>query len=638
MNELDKQTPDQEVTQNSGDTCQAPGVEIESNETTCADACAETQSPALGLAEAADALSEERENAEVSFMTNVHSLDKQQLLDALRKIVDEDSLESHREVTAIKQAFFALKTRENNALLKSHVEAGNPPESFSLPVDPLDNEMKELLATFRERRNAFLERKDAERLRNLEEKRRILSEIKALSEDIDNINLRFPKFQELQAAFKAAGEVPPGSDNEIWKSYQLAVEQFYDCLKMNKELRDLDFKKNLEIKQRLLSDARQLAELKDPIEAFKRLQSLHNEWKQTGPVAKELRDSIWEEFRNASTVINKRHQDYFQNIKDREQANEDAETALCEKVEAVDMTALNTFNDWDKATRSVIECQEKWREYGFASKKMNTQLFNRFRKGCDDFFKAKAEFYKKMKEDFNVNLEKKKALCERAEALLERIDDREAFETVRELQAEWRTVGSVSRRHSDEIWRRFTKACNAFYDARKKKQNARRDDENANLEAKQAVIEALRQISEDSDRRDVIGRIRELQDQWQAAGHVPFKFKDQIYADYRAELDRLYNAFDARENRQRVSRFAREVKEMEGDDSRLGREREKLQRVLDAKRMELKTMENNMGFFNVKSAAGNSMLKDLERRISRVKDDIAQIQEKIKMLREQKKD
>ncbi len=673
MNELDKQTPEQEVIPTSDAACAASGVEKE---------CAETESPAMTLSEAADAALERKEaqedgktcvetgspalepaaaadeaesvcaegespslslsevadeqvagdKADEPFQTLVHSLDKKQLLETLKKIVETESLESHREVTAIKQAYYALKTRENNALLKEYVDAGNLPESFSMPVDPADNEMRDLLAVFKEKRNAFLELKEVERQKNLDEKRRILEEIRALSDDIDNINLKFPKFQELQNAFKAVGDVPPGSDNEIWKSYQLAIEQFYDRLKMNKELRDLDFKKNLEIKQRLIADAKELEGLSDPVDAFKKLQTLHNIWKQTGPVAKELRDGIWDEFREISTAINKRHQDYFQGRKAEEQANEIAKTALCEEAEAIKTDELKTFNDWEKATKQIIELQERWRQLGFASKKVNNQLFSRFRKSCDDFFRSKAEFYKKIKEGFSVNLEKKKELCERAEAMMDRVDERNAHEVMMALQNEWKTVGSVSRRHSDDIWQRFTKACNAFYDARKKRMNARRDDENANLAAKKAVIAALKEISEESERKEVIGRIRELQDQWQGAGHVPFKYKDKIYAEYRAELDRLYNAFDMRENRQRVNRFAREVREMEGDDSRLGREREKLQRALEGKRMELKTMENNMGFFNVKSSAGSSMLKDLERRIGRVKDDIAQIQEKIKVL------
>lgn len=654
MNELDKQTPEQELSPVADKACEAVGVEKECAETAspalalseAADAameqetttCAENGSPALDLAGAADEMSDARRQAEDSFLSRVHSLDKSQLLQALKDIIANNSLESHKEVTAIKQAYYAITARENSALLKDYIDAGNSAETFSLPVDPADMEMRDLLASFREKRNAFLEQKEAERLRNLEEKRRILDEIKALGEDIDNINLKFPKFQELLAAFKAVGDVPPGSDSEIWKSYQVVVEEFYDRLKLNKELRDLDFKKNLEIKRGLLDEAKALETLPDPIEAFKRLQTLHNEWKQTGPVAKELRESIWEEFRTITTTINKRHQDYFQSRKAEENANEAAKTALCEQAEAIKTDGLKSFADWEKATKSIVEFQENWRKLGFASRKVNNQLFGRFRKSCDDFFKAKAEFYKKIKEDFSVNLEKKKELCEKAEAMMERVDERNAHEAMMALQNEWKTVGSVSRRHSDEIWQRFTTACNAFYDARKKRLNARRSDENGNLAAKREIIAALKEISEESERKDVISKIRELQDQWQAAGHVPFKYKDKVYAEYRAELDRLYNAFDMRESRQRANRYAREIKDMAGDDSKLGREKDKLQRALDAKRMELKTMENNMGFFNVKSSAGNAMLKDLERRISKVKEDIAQIKEKINMLNAQPAD
>lgn len=591
-----------------------------------AETCAETESPALDIAGAADEAEEARN------VPDVHSMTKEQIVAALRDILERDDMEANRDVAAFKQAFYALKVRENQALMAEFVDKGNDPAAFTAPVDELENEMRDLLADFRERRNAYLERKEEQQRLNYEEKKRVIADINALVEDIDNINLRFPKFQELQSAFKAIGEVPAGSDNELWKSYQIAVEQFYDRLKMNKELRDLDFRKNLEIKTRLLGEARALAELPDPVEAFKRLQMLHDEWKKTGPVAKELRDSIWEDFRAATTVVNKRHQDYFQNRKAEEQANEEAKSALCEEIEAIDISALKSFADWESTSRRIIEMQQRWRELGFASRRSNSKLFSRFRKACDDFFHSKADYYKEVKESLNTNLEKKRALCEKAEAMLAQADRRNAHEEMVALQAEWKAIGPVPRKRSDEVWERFSKACNAFFDARKKQSSSRRGDESANLAAKREIIETLKAISSDTPRKDVIGTLRELQDKWQAIGHVPFRMKDKLYAEFRAELDRLYGAFDAHESRRRISNYAGQLKEMEGDTPRMSRERDRLLRAIDTRRGELKTYENNMGFFNVKSQAGNSMLKDLERRISRIKEEIAQLEEKLAML------
>lgn len=594
--------------------------------------CAVESSPALDIAEAADAA-----EAEESAAKNYHSMTKQEMVEALRKIVAEGNMEAHKEVAAIKQAYYSLHNREMAAELEAFVAAGNAADAFSATPDESENEIKALLADFREKRNAYLEEKDEERRKNLEEKTKIVDELKTIVEDIDNINLHFPKFQELQQKFKEIGEVPAGSENDIWKSYQIAVEQFYDRWKMNKELRDLDFKKNLELKKALIEKAEALAGVADPIDAFKRLQSLHDEWREIGPVARELREDLWNRFKEASTVVNKRHQDFFQERKASEQANEEAKTALCEKVEAIDLSTLKNFSDWDNATKEIIAMQQEWKGLGYASKKMNNVLFARFRKACDDFFVAKAEYFKKSKEENRDNLAKKEALCEKAEALLERYQERAAFEELQALQKEWRTIGVVRRKQGDEVWKRFCTAVDAFYDARKKLLNGRRDEESENLKAKKSVIERLKAISDESDRKDVIGTIRELQNEWQSIGHVPFKQKDAVNTEYRAELDRLYGAFDLRESRQRMRRFEGEVKKMEGDGSKLGKEHDRLVRALEARQAELKTIENNLGFFNVKSSAGNSMLKEFERKIQKTKEDISQIKEKIKLLDKQEK-
>lgn len=599
-------------------------------------AAIETTDEAAQEAMAIEETDETPEQVDAS-VKNYHSMSREEMIEALKEILSSGNLEAHKEVAAIKQAYYSLVNREATARLEAHIEAGNTPETFSAEPDPYEGEIKQLLADFREKRAAYLEEKEEERRKNLEEKTRIIGELKAIVEDIDNINLHFPKFQELQAAFKAVGEVPPASDNDLWKSYNVTVEQFYDRLKMNKELRDLDFKKNLELKQALVEKARQLNDVTDVVEAFKRLQDLHDQWREIGPVAKELRDEIWNNFKEASTIINKRHQDFFQNRKNEEAENETAKIVLCEKVENIDYTPLKTFADWDAKTKEIIELQKTYKEIGFAPRKSNSQLFARFRKACDAFFTAKAEYFKKTKDELKENLAKKEALCEKAEALLPRAEEKKAFEELQALQQEWRTIGVVRRKQGDEVWKRFCDAVDAFQSVRRKFLGAQRSAENENLKAKQAIVEKLKAISEESDRRDVIGEIRQLQDEWQKIGHVPFKYKESVNNDYRAELKRLFSAFDSRETRTRMRRYEGEVKKMEGDKNSIGRERERLLRAIEGRENDIKTIQNNLGFFTVKSSAGNSMVKEFERKIEKIREEIAQIREKIALLDAQEK-
>ena len=587
--------------------------------------CAEESSPAMDLAEAADKAEEQK---------NYHLMNKEELMAALKEIIASGNMEAHKEVAAVKQAYYTLVNRDAMNELTAFVEAGNPAEQFSATPDATEPEMKALLAEFREKRAAYLEQREEERKANLEKKNAIIAQLKEIAEDIDNINLHFPKFQQLQADFKAVGEVPAGSDSDVWKNYQTAVEQFYDRLKMNKELRDLDFKKNLALKQALIEKAKELTALPDPIEAFRKLQDLHDQWREIGPVAKEVREQIWDEFKEASTVINKRHQDYFQVRKAEETDNEAKKTALCEKVEAIDINALHSFADWDAKTKEIIELQKEYKETGFAPRKTNGALFTRFRKACDDFFTAKAEYFKKTKDEFKENLAKKEALCEKAEALLPRAEEKGALDELQALQQEWRTVGVVRRKQGDEIWKRFCAAVDAFHSARKKHFGAQRTAENDNLKAKQAIIAQLKAIPEDADRKEVIGQIRDLQNEWQKIGFVPFKHKDAVNNEYREELNRLFGAFDLRENRQRMRRFEGEVKKMEG--SGLGRERDRLVRQMEAKQNEIKTIENNLGFFKFASA-GNPMVKEYERKIEKIREEIAQIKEKIALVDQQDK-
>ena len=598
----------------------------------CEEECALDSSPALDLAEFADQEGSEEKKEEKTAVKSYHQMSKEELLKALHEIVDGNEWDHHKEVASIKQSFYTIINKEREKEQEEFVAAGNDLAAFSYTPDASEEELKNLLSEFKEKRNAFLEEREAIRKKNLETKYEIIEKIKNISEDIDTINQQFPVFQQLQQDFKAAGEIPQGSETELWKNYQLAVEQFYDRLKVNKELRDLDFKKNFELKTQLIEKAEALADVADVLDAFRTLQGLHDQWREIGPVARDVREDMWNRFKEASTVINKRHQDFFQNKKENEQANEAAKTELCEKVEAIDFPAFKSYSEWDAATKEILELQAAWKELGFAARKVNNTLFARFRNACDSFFSAKAEYFKKMKEESRDNLAKKEALCEKAEALAADFERKGALDEMQALQKEWKEIGVVRRKQGDDVWKRFCNALDEFYGNRKKLFSGKKAEESANLKAKQEVIEKLKAISEEEDRKDVIDTIRELQNEWQGIGHVPFKDKDELNQAYRAELDRLFGAFDIKETRQRVRRFENDLKKFAGEEGRMSREREKLVRALEARLNEAKTIENNLGFFNVKSNAGNSMVKEMEKKIQKLKAEADEIREKIGLL------
>lgn len=561
---------------------------------------------------------------------------KAELIEVLQAIVDNKEAERHKEVSIIKQAFYALRNAELEAEAIKFAEEAQPGDSFVSATDPEEIQFKDLLAAFREMRNAHLAAEEERRMANLAKKNEIIDKLKAIAEDIDNINLHIPEVRQLQEDFKAVADIPAGAVNEIWKNYQLIVEQIFDCLKMNKELRDLDFKKNLEIKRDLIAQAKLLTEEEDVIDAFKKLQALHDLWREAGPVAKEHREEIWAEFKALSTTINKRHQDFFEARKQAEQANEAAKTALCEEIEAINIDELKTFAAFEQTTEAIKNMQARWKELGFASRKANNALFSRFRKAADNFFARKAEYFANTKSELAANLEKKIALCEKAEALKDSTDFKKTADAIIALQAEWKTIGSVARKHSDAVWQRFMAACNHFFDARKKDMASRRQEENENLAAKKLVIEALKAIPSDAQRAQVIETLKEQQARWNSIGHVPFKAKDKLYDEYRAALSAVRENFDLRESRARMHRFEEQLANLSGDDKRIARERERLTRALEQKKNELKTFENNLGFFSIKSKEGSSMLKEMERRTQRIKDEITEIEKKIRLVNETK--
>ena len=564
---------------------------------------------------------------------NYHEMGKEDLVAAMRAILENSRLNAHKEVSLIKQTMYNIRQKETEEELQKFLDAGNEPAAFSAMPCEYEAQFKELYNEFKEKRAQYLEAEENRRQENLAKKLDVIERLKVLMEDVDNINRNYPKFVELQTEFKEIKDIPGAAENDVWKQYKQQEEHFYDLLKLNRELRDLDFKKNLEIKRQLIEQAKSLADEEDVIEAGRKLQILHSEWRETGPVAKELRDEIWAEFKEASTVVNKRHQEFFDSRREKEQENEAAKIKLCEEAEAVNLDEIKGFAAWDKATENIKELQAKWKELGPAPRKVNNALFARFRESCDKFFEAKAEYYRNIKAEHKENLAKKEALCEQAEELLSKIDEAGSREKVQALQAEWKTIGPVERRQSDAIWARFTAACNAFYEELRSRRSGRREEENANLEAKRAIIAKIKEIPLDGDRNTVLPAIRELQIEWQQVGHVPYKLKEEIYKEYREACDAVYNSLDSSRTRERMNDYKERIRGLRGDKDNVVSERDKLNSALERKKSDLATYENNMGFFNVKSSAGNAMVQELERKIKKIKDEIAEIKEKLSLLK-----
>ncbi len=560
-------------------------------------------------------------------------LTKEEILSTLEAIGSREGSEIVREeVTRLKQYFYAIRKTELAAEKQAFIERGNEEAAFA-PLHNADEErMHQLLDVIKAKKAGYLAEIEAQQKANLEKKLAIIDELGKMAEDTDNVNRLFPRFRELSQEFKDTGDVPPTDTTDLYRNYSAAVERFYDQLKINKDLRDYDFKKNLEQKNLLLSEAEKLAEEPDVILAFRRLQELHDKWRETGPVAKEIREEIWNKFKDASATVNKRYQAFFEERKARERENEEKKTAICEHIEALDFDNLKNVSGWDQMTKQILSAQEEWKKLGFASKKVNNTLFARFRETCDRFFAKKAEYFKNMRDTHAANLAKKEALCEKAESLKESSDWKKTADQLVALQKEWKTVGPVDKKHSDNVWQRFQEACDYFFDRRKKATSGVRKTEQANLKQKNEIIEKLKAITDDTDRTEAVALVRSLIAEWQNTGHVPFKDKDKVYDAYKAVLDSLYDRFDIKETKANMSNFAQSINDIGNDENRLYRERERLVRTFEAKRNELKTYENNMGFFNVKSKDGNSLLRDMERKIQRIKDDLATLEEKIKLI------
>lgn len=565
--------------------------------------------------------------------TNFAKMDKSQLLEALQQLALRPVQEVKDEVARVRAAFLAIRKEEQAKEKQQFLEKGNEEAAFAPMTDEVEEQFKSVYAEIKEKKAAYNAQQEALKQENLQKKLEIISKITEIAADADNVNRQYNTVKQLQQDFKVIGEVPSENDTEVWKAYQVAVERFYDLLKMNKELRDYDFKKNLEQKQALCAEAEALDEESDIVEAFKKLQALHNTWREIGPVSKEIREELWTRFKNASAVINKKYQAFFEERKLNEKKNADGKEALCVRIEAIGTDDLKTYAAWDEATKAIIALQEEWKTFGFASRKVNADLFARFRKSCDDFFEKKAAFFKKMKEELAANLAKKIELCEKAEALKDSTDWKATTDALVALQKEWKTVGPVVKKHSDAVWKRFIAACDAFFEEKKKQNVNIHSVEHENLKQKKEIIAQIKAIFEDENKDDAPAKVRQLMKQWQEVGHVPYKEKDKIYAEYKALIDKAFEELDMKANKARMANFANSIKQM-GDSNKVYHERERLVRAYEMKSQELKTYENNFGFFNAQSKSGNSLLKEMERKIAKIKDEISILEQKIKMIDE----
>ena len=557
---------------------------------------------------------------------------KEQVVDRLREIQDENNGGDKNELDLLKQVFYKLHKAAQMAARNAFIEEGHDPEDWRAEVAGAEENFKAIMASIRQRRAEIAESVERQKAENLEKKQAIIDRIKEMATTPEEVSQHFDEFKSLQAQWKELGAVPAEKATEIWKNYQHHVEQFYDLLKLNIEAREYDFKKNLSAKEHLIELAEKLADEEDVILAFNKLQGLHAEYKEIGPVAKDLRDQIWERFKAASTVINKRHQEHFESIKAREEENLQKKTALCEKVEDIKLDEITTFAQWEEKTKEVIALQAEWKTIGYASHKQNTVIFDRFRTACDHFFTAKAEFYKTIKDGQNENLDKKRHLVEEAEALQDSTEWRKTADRLIDLQKQWKTIGAVPRKYSEQLWKRFTTACDKFFEAKNEATAGQRAEEKENLAAKKSVIEQLRALAEDTANA-TLDKVKELQAQWNEIGHVPFRDKDRLFKEYRSVADELYKQFGASQARRRLEGFQKSVRQaVAKGESTLSRERERLMRVYEQRKAEFQTYENNLNFLNAKSKSGNSLVAEMNRKVEKLHEELELLSSKIKAI------
>lgn len=580
--------------------------------------------------ETADAVAEEcEETAEA--VTFVPKETEEEVVARLKEMVAAGDVSGKQEIDALKQNFYKLHHAAHEAALAAFLAEGGTPDTYVIKPDPLEEEYKEVMGQIRQMRTELLQQQEAEREENLQKKLQLIERLKSICEGVIDSNA-YNEVKQIQQDWKEITNVPAGRVNELWKNYQLYMEKFYDLLKLNNEFREYDFKKNLETKTRLCEEAEQLATETDVVAAFRRLQKLHQEYRETGPVAKDLREELWTRFKNASTEVNKRHQSHFEALKEAEQNNLDQKTVICEIVEAVETDKLTSFVLWEEKTKEILALQAKWKTIGYAPQKMNVKIFERFRAACDSFFECKAEYFKQQKELMAQNLEKKKALCEQAEALKDSIDWKATADKLTKLQKEWKSVGAVPHKYSDAVWKRFIAACDYFFEQRGKATSSQRTEETENLEKKRNVIARLAAI-DTTEVTDETGKlVRSLVQEWNGIGHVPFKEKDKLYKEYRTLVDALFDKLNLSTSQKRLNNFRSSLLNAGGG---LSRERERLVRAYENMKNEIQTYENNIGFLSSASKKGNSLVAEMNRKVEKLKGELQLIADKIKVIDEQ---
>ena len=592
----------------------------------------ETNTPAEVPEVTAEAAAVESDNAEENA---AGKLTKDEILNRLQTLVDAPVETVRGEVESLKQAYYKIRRSEVDELKKAFIEQGGDEKDFSAPEDTKENYLKELLSSYKEKKAAYLAEEEKIKAENYAVKLQLIEQLKMLCESQDDFNKLYNEFKDIQQKWKEITLVPEEHANELWKEYQTYSEAFYDLIKINNQFRDYDFKKNLELKTALCEAVEKLQDEKDIISAFHQLQKLHQQWREIGPVAKDLREELWSRFKAASTVINKRHQQQFENLKAKEQENLEAKTAICEQIEGIDYTALKTFKDWDEKNNEVLALQQKWRTIGFTPKKHNTKIFERFRAACDVFFTKKTEFYKAIKAEMEKNLEKKRALCEKAEALKDSTDWKGTTEKLIALQKEWKTIGQVTRRHSDSIWKRFITACDYFFDNKNKNVSSQKSEEQANLEAKKALIEKVKTMDESLETEEAISTLKEWIAEWNEIGHVPFKEKDKVYKAFHEAVDAQFDRLKVDQRDRRMKSYRNNVSEMAGKGKgKLYSERDRLMRTYERMKNDLQTYENNIGFLSISSKGGSGLVKEMERKIEKLKAEMELTVKKIEAIDE----
>ena len=557
---------------------------------------------------------------------------KKEVVERLKEIAASDENPDKDEIDLLKTVFYKLHITEREARMKEYIDGGGDPEAYQIMPDEDEETFKQQMAIVREKRARIFQQQEAEKQANLEKKLEIIEKIKAMATSPDEANKSYNEFKELQQQWKDIKNVPADRASELWRNYQLYVEQFYDLLKLNSEAREYDFKKNLETKTKLCEAAEKLADEEDVISAFHQLQELHQQYRETGPVAKELREQIWTRFKAASTVINKRHQQHFEDLRSKEEENLTLKTALCEKVEEISKQENKNASDWEKRSKEIIDIQNQWKTIGFAPQKMNVKIFERFRAACDDFFGRKSEFFKEMKQAYAANIEKKKALVEKAQALADSTDWKVTSDKLINLQKEWKTIGVVPKKIGDQLWHDFLNACNKFFEARNAANAGARNEERENLEKKRSIIEQIKALVADAANA-TREKVQALTDEYNKVGHVPYKEKDALYAAYHEALDAIYKELNISNKRRRLDDFKSNIRNMakRGEDA-IDNERGRLTRRFEQLKQEIQTYENNLGFLNASSKKGNSLIDEMNRKVQKLRDDLELVRQKIKAI------